>query len=60
MLAIIGGEHTRFKPYIELYKRAAKEFGQPNHPVGIHSHGLIAPTDEEAFEIALEVLQRGS
>lgn len=52
MLAIIGGEHTRFKPYIELYERAAKEFNQPNHPVGIHSHGLIAPTDEEAFDIA--------
>lgn len=54
MLAIIGGEHTRFKPYIDLYERAAAQFNQPNHPVGIHSHGVIADTDEEAFEIAWE------
>lgn len=54
MLAIIGGEHTRFKPYIELYERATSQFNQPNHPVGIHSHGVIADTDEEAFEIAWE------
>lgn len=54
MLAIIGGEHTRFKPYIDLYERATSQFNQPNHPVGIHSHGVIADTDEEAFEIAWE------
>lgn len=52
MLAIIGGEHKRFKPYIELYERATQQFGQKTHPVGIHSHGVIADTDEEAIEIA--------
>lgn len=52
MIAIIGGEHKRFNPYINLYQRAAKQFNQPNHPVGIHSHGVIANTDEEAFDIA--------
>lgn len=52
MLAVIGGEHKRFKPYIDLYVRAAVQHNQPIHPVGIHSHGVIADTDEEAFEIA--------
>ncbi len=52
MLAIIGGEHRRFKPYIDLYERATAQYNQPNHPVGIHSHGVIADTDEEAFDLA--------
>lgn len=52
MLGIIGGEHKRFKPYIELYQKAAIQHGQMVHPVGIHSHGVIADTDEEAFDIA--------
>lgn len=52
MLAIIGGQPSRFKPYINLYKQAAEQFGQPIHPVGVHSHGVIAETDEEALAIA--------
>lgn len=52
MLAIIGGEHRRFKPYMDLYEKAANQFGTPNHPMGVHSHGVIAETDEEAYEIA--------
>lgn len=58
MLAIIGGQHSRFKPYIDLYQRAAQQFSQPNHPIGIHSHGVIADTDEEAIEIAWEYFQK--
>lgn len=58
MLAIIGGEHKRFKPYIELYEKATKQFGHPSHPVGIHSHGVIAETDEEAIEIAWEYFSK--
>ena len=54
MLAIIGGQPTRFKAYIELYKRAAQQLGQPIHPVGMHSPGVIAETDEEAREMALK------
>lgn len=57
MLAIIGGEPTRFKPYIELYHRAAMEFKQPLHPVGMHSHGVICETDQEAFAIANKYLR---
>lgn len=52
MLAIIGGSPSRFKPYIDLYNKAAKEFGQPAHPVGMHSPGIVAETDEEAIEMA--------
>ncbi|MDE3723661.1 LLM class flavin-dependent oxidoreductase [Nocardiopsis sp. N85] len=51
MLAIIGGSPERFGPYIELYERAAAQFGTVAHPVGMHSPGFIADTDEEAKEI---------
>ncbi|NVM94932.1 LLM class flavin-dependent oxidoreductase [Arthrobacter wenxiniae] len=50
MLAIIGGEPLQFAPFIKLYHRALKEFGQPEQPVGVHSPGHIAETDEEAME----------
>lgn len=51
-LAIIGGSPERFKPYIELYKRAADKFENPAFPIAVHSHGMIADTDEEAIELA--------
>jgi probable LLM family oxidoreductase len=51
MLAIIGGAPQRFAPYLELYRRAAAEFGTTAHPVGMHSPGFIANTDEEAREV---------
>jgi probable LLM family oxidoreductase len=50
MLAIIGGRPQRFAGHVELYMRALKEFGNPVQPVGEHSLGLIADTDEEARE----------
>lgn len=52
MLAIIGGSPERFVPYVDLYKRAAKEFGTVAYPIGMHSPGFIADTDKEAREIA--------
>ena len=51
MLAIIGGAPKRFASYIELYRRAAEQFGTTAHPVGMHSPGFIANTDEEAREL---------
>ena len=51
MLAIIGGAPARFAPYIELYQRAAEQFGTTAYPVGMHSPGFIAETDEEAKEL---------
>lgn len=49
ILAIIGGDPLRFSQYVELYRRALGEFGREMLPVGSHSHGFIAETDEEAL-----------
>lgn len=51
MIAIIGGAPDRFAPYIDLYERATDKFGTTAHPVGMHSPGFIADTDEEAREL---------
>lgn len=51
MLAIIGGQPERFAPFIDLYKRASAEFGTTALPVGMHSPGFIAETDDQAKEI---------
>ncbi|MEV6737144.1 LLM class flavin-dependent oxidoreductase [Streptomyces sp. NPDC051104] len=51
MIAIIGGNPQRFAPYIDLYRRATDKFGTTAHPVGMHSPGFIADTDEEAREL---------
>src|SRR3989442_408551 len=51
MLAIIGGRPERFAPYVELYRRALQQFEQPELPIGLHSLGFVADTDEEALEI---------
>ncbi|TDC39378.1 LLM class flavin-dependent oxidoreductase [Micromonospora sp. 15K316] len=51
MLAIIGGSPERFAPYLDLYRRAAEQFGTTAYPVGMHSPGFVADTDEEAKEV---------
>jgi probable LLM family oxidoreductase len=51
MLAIIGGDAARFVPYAELYRRALAEAGAPELPIGVHSPGFVADTDEEAQEL---------
>jgi probable LLM family oxidoreductase len=48
MLAIIGGDPTRFAPYVELYHRAFREFGRSAKPIGVHSPGYVADSDEQA------------
>ena len=50
MLAIIGGSPYRFQPYVDLYHRAYEQLGKPVKPIGIHSPGYIAETDEQARE----------
>ena len=52
MLAVIGGAPSRFKPYVELYRQAAEDFGTTVHPVGLHSPGFIAETDKKARDAA--------
>jgi probable LLM family oxidoreductase len=50
MLAIIGGQPERFAGHVDLYFRALEQFGQPVQPVGQHSLGLVADTDDEAAD----------
>ncbi|MFC7735695.1 LLM class flavin-dependent oxidoreductase [Roseomonas sp. GCM10028921] len=50
MLAIIGGDPRRFRPYVDLFHQALEQLGQPAQPVGVHSHGYVAETDEAARE----------
>ena len=52
MLAVIGGSPERFAPYVDLYHRATEQLGTTPGPLGIHSPGFVADTDEEAREIA--------
>src|SRR5262245_12951285 len=47
-LAIIGGEPARFRPYVDLYHRALAQLGKPVLPAGVHCHGYVAQTDEQA------------
>jgi probable LLM family oxidoreductase len=51
MLAVIAGKPERFAPYVDLYKRALEQAGTPQLPVGLHSLGFVADTDEEAIDI---------
>ncbi|GAB2532572.1 LLM class flavin-dependent oxidoreductase [Brachybacterium huguangmaarense] len=48
MLAIIGGPAERFVPYVNLFHEANEQLGHGNLPVGLHSPGHIAETDEQA------------
>jgi probable LLM family oxidoreductase len=50
MLAIIGGDPARFRPYVDLSARACAQYGRPALPVGVHSPGHVGPTDAEAQE----------
>jgi probable LLM family oxidoreductase len=50
MLAIIGGEPIRFKPFVELYHRAFAQLGKPARAIGVHSPGYVADTDAQARE----------
>lgn len=51
MIAIIGGAPERFAGHIDLYRRAAEQLGTVAHPVGMHSPGFLADTDEQAREL---------
>jgi probable LLM family oxidoreductase len=50
MLAIIGGDPLAFAPLVDLYNRALEHAGHESKPVGVHSPGYIAATDEQARE----------
>jgi len=50
MLAIIGGDPLGFVPYAEYYRNTLKELGKEQLPIGAHSPGHVAATDEQAKE----------
>lgn len=51
MVAIIGGETQRFRPYIDLYRAAGKRagFAPEQLTVGLHSLGYVAESKEQAI-----------
>ena len=51
MLAIIGGDPARFRPYVDMFAKALGQFGKPALPMGVHSPGFIAETDKSARDI---------
>ena len=50
MLAIIGGSPARFAQFSRLFHLALERFGRPPLPIGVHSPGHVADTDEKARE----------
>ncbi|WP_346058028.1 LLM class flavin-dependent oxidoreductase [Leucobacter alluvii] len=50
MLAIIGGDPSRFAPFANLYRKAQRALGRAAMPLGVHSPGHIAESDAEARE----------
>ena len=51
MLAVVAGHPSRFTPFVELYLRSLEAFGDPPLPIGMHSLGFVAKTDEEAVDV---------
>jgi probable LLM family oxidoreductase len=50
MLAIIGGSPQRFTGYSDLYRQMLERFKKQLMPIGVHSPGHVAATDEQAKE----------
>lgn len=50
VIAVIGGSPTGFVPFADLYRRALVEYGHGARPIGMHSPGHIAASDELARE----------
>lgn len=52
MLAIIGGPAAGFRPLVDLYHRFLNAAGREALPLGLHSPGHVAETDEDAWNEA--------
>jgi probable LLM family oxidoreductase len=52
MIAIIGGEPHRFRPLVDLYRRAGEQAGHSAESlkVGIHALGYVAETNAKAAD----------
>ncbi len=49
MLAIIGGQPMAFAPYVQLFHEALTQLELPAQPIGVHSPGYVAASDEQAL-----------
>ena len=51
-VAVIGGQTPRFRPLVDVYRRAGKKAGHPPEQlkVGLHSLGYVANSTEEAVD----------
>jgi probable LLM family oxidoreductase len=59
MLAIIGGNPLRFVPFVDLYLRTLEALEAPPLPVGVHSPGYVADTDEQARDELWPYMKEG-
>lgn len=50
MLAIIGGNPARFRPFVDLYHQSYGQIGKAPQPLGVHSPGYVGETDAQARE----------
>lgn len=50
MLAVIGGDPMRFVRYAEFHRHRLEVLGKDPQPIGVHSPGYVAATDEQARE----------
>jgi probable LLM family oxidoreductase len=52
MVAIIGGQHSRFRPLIDLYREAGQRAGHAPETlkVGVHSIGFLGDTTQQAAD----------
>ncbi len=52
MVAVIGGETHRFRPWVDLYRRAGQKAGHAPETlkVGLHSLGYVANSSDKAIE----------
>ena len=52
MIAIIGGETHRFRPLVDLYRKAGKQAGYKPEQliVGMHAFGYVAETTQHAMD----------
>ncbi len=52
MVAIIGGQPARFRPLVDLYREAGRQFGHPPEKltVGMHALGYVAETNKQAAD----------
>jgi probable LLM family oxidoreductase len=52
MVAIIGGEPRRFRPLVDLYRKAGEQFKHPPErlKVGVHALGYVAETTDAAVK----------